>query len=445
MDGLKAEGQPKEGKSEYVAVRSKGAGTGQGSVDLKPARSGLRERVRGDITVAIAKSFEEIGSIRNIWQSMQADEPLPKPNADIDRYTSVTEAAGGRVRPYVMLFKQGGRPVAMVIARTENHRLSLKLGYQALLEPGLKCLSVVYGGVLGRAEGELCSIILDELSSQLRSGEFDVVRFNYLDAGSDFYGAVRTRPGLLTRGYFPKIAEHWRMSVPDSIGGFYRMRSRGHRRNLRQAVKKFHQKYPGGTYLLKCTGEDQVDDFVRVAAEISAKTYQSALGAGIVDDEQTRHRLRAAAAHGWFDGNVLLAGEEPCAFQLGLRYESVYYMVSIGYDPALETHKTGTILFLKVLESLCADAAVRTIDFYFGDAEYKKRYGTQHWPEACAYIFAPRAYPMAVNVLRCSVAGVDAALAHVARRVGRTDRIKRKWRDLLRSTPETDRIEGESG
>ncbi len=445
MDGVKAPGQPKERKSEYAVVRSKGASVGHEPVDLKPVGLDLRERAHGNITVAIAQSFEEISSLRSIWQAIQSEQPLPKPNADIDRYTSVIEATNGRIKPYVMLFKQGNQPVAMVVARTESHQLSLKLGYQGLLHPKLRCLNVVYGGILGRVEGELCSIVLDELGMQLKSGEFDAVCFNYLDADGEFYQAVRSRSGFFTRGHFPKIAEHWRMAVPDSIDEFYRIRSRGHRRNLRQAIKKFHQKYPGEASFLKYTGEDQVENFTKTAAEISARTYQNALGAGIVDDEQTRGRLRTAAAHGWFDGNVLMAGDKPCAFQLGLRYSSVYYMISIGYDPALNSYKTGTILFLKVLESLCEDPAINMIDFYFGDAEYKKRYGTEHWPEACAYMFAPRVYPMAVNALRCSVAGVNAGLAHVARRIGRTDRIKRKWRDLLKNNSRVRRNGTKSG
>jgi ribosomal protein L21E len=221
------------------------------------------------------------------------------------------------------------------------------------------------------------------------------------------------------------------MSVPDEIDQFYKVRSRGHRHNLRQAIKKFEREYPGRNNLVRFTEEYEVDDFVRVAAEISSKTYQKALGVGIVNDEQTRSRIRTAARHGWFDGSVLLAGDEPCAFQLGLRYNDVYYMVSIGYDPALSAHKTGTVLFLKVLESLCEDTAINMMDFYFGDAEYKNRYGTMHWPEACVYIFAPRVYPTFLNVLRCSIAGMNAALAVLVNKVGSADRIKRRWRNAI--------------
>lgn len=445
MDGLKAAGQPKERKSEYTAVHSTGSGAGHGLVDLKRAGPALKEQARGNITVAIAKGFEEIGSLRAIWQVMQSEQSSPKPDADIDRYCSVIKATEGRVKPYVMLFKRDNQPVAMVIARTEDHRLSLKLGYQGLLHPRLKCLNVVYGGVLGRLEGELCSVVFDELSRQLKSGEFEVVCFNYLDAGSEFYQAVRNKPRFFTRGHFPKIAEHWRMSMPGKMDQFYEACSRGHRGSLRRAARKFEREYSSRDNFVKYTSEDDVDDFVKVAAGISSKTYQYALGAGIVDDEQTISRIRAAAKHGWFHGCILVAGDKPCAFQLGVRYKQVYYLVNLGYDPALNSYRVGTNLFLKVLESLCEDPEIHSLDFYFGDAEYKKRYGTEHWPEACVYMFAPRMYPMAVNAVRYTVAGVNAGLAHVAKRIGATDRIKRKWRDLLKSEPGMSRAETESG
>jgi len=61
----------------------------------------------------------------------------------------------------------------MMIVRTEEHRLNLELGCKAPLCPRLRCLNVVCGGVLGRPEGELCSIIISELTGQLESREFD--------------------------------------------------------------------------------------------------------------------------------------------------------------------------------------------------------------------------------------------------------------------------------
>ena len=431
MDRLKTVEQGGSGKSPQHAVVQLPAAPKRVLDDFRPARTSPIAEKRGEITVVSAKSLDEIEALRDIWREMQNNESSAKPNVDMDRFISVLKAGNNAARPHVILFKQGDRPTAMVIGRAEVHRLNLKLGYKALLRPRLKCLNVVYGGVLGQPQGELCSIIINELAGQLKSREFDAVYFNYLSTDTAFYRAVRETPGFFTRGHFPRVNEHWRMSVPDEIEQFFKARSRGHRGSLRRAVRKFERDYPGRSNFVKFTDESEVDDFIRLAAEISSKTYQNALGAGIVNDEQTRSRVRTAARHGWFDGNVLLAGGKPCAFQLGLHYNNVYYLVSIGYDPALSSHKIGTILFLKVLESLCEDTAIDTIDFYFGDAEYKKRYGTTHWPEASAYIFAPHMYPVSLNALRCSIAGVNAALVFLVNKVGSADWIKRKWRNML--------------
>ncbi|MEA3224616.1 MAG: GNAT family N-acetyltransferase [Planctomycetota bacterium] len=432
MDGLRTtEQRGSREASQHATVQSPNVARKHKLVDLKQAGATRQAEARGGVTVAIARSLKEIEPLREVWRDLQSQERSPKPNADIDRYISVIKGSSGAVTPHVMLFKQGNRPVAMVVSRAENHQLSLKLGYKALLRPRLKCLHVAYGGVLGRLQGDLHSVILSELSRQLKSREFDMVCFNYLDTDTALYEAVRKTPGFFTRGYFPTVSKHWRMSVPGKMDQFYEACSRGHRSGLRRIIRKFEQEYPGRGNFVKYTSEDEVNDFLEVAAGISPKTYQHALGAGIVNDEQTISRIRTAARQGWFDGNVLFAGEKPCAFQLGLRYHGVYYLVKMGYDPAFNSYQIGTVLFLKALESLCEDPSIHTLDFYFGDAEYKRRYGTTHWFEACIYIFAPGMYPVSVNALRCAVAGTNATLAHIANKVGSTDWIKRKWRNLL--------------
>ncbi len=433
MDGLKAAEQRRPRDYSLQTVQSHHVSEESGFTDLKKARETRHAETRGAVTVAIARSFKEIEPLREVWRELQSREFSPKPNVDIDRYVSVIETSNGEVKPHVMLFERGNHPVAMVVSRVEKHRVNLKLGYKALLRPRLKCLNVVYGGVMGRPEGDLCSAIFSELDKQLRSGEFDVVCFNYLNTGTDLYEAVRSAPGVFTRGYFPTVSKHWRMSMPETMDQFYGSCSRGHRGSLRRGIRKFERKYPGHDNFVKYTREDEVGDFVRIAAGISARTYQHALGAGLVDDEQTVSRIRTAAKHGWFHGGILFAGDKPCAFQFGLRYKLVYYLVSLGYDPALNGYKVGTNLFLKTLESLCEDPSIDTFDFYFGDAEYKKRYGTAHWSEATIYIFAPRIYPASINVLRCAVAGANATLAYVVNKAGSAGWMKRKWRDLLNS------------
>jgi len=383
--------------------------------------------------VVTLRDLEGIESIRSIWKQMQNNEPSSVPNADIDRYLVCLNATSDDARPHIILFEHDGSPAAMIIGRIEEYKIKLKFGYLSISCPRSRCLRVVYGGILGQPDAEFCSLMVGELMKQLHQRQFDIVSFNHLKTNNSFYQAVRNMPGFFTRDHFPIINEHWRMVVPEKIEQFYSSHSRGHRHNLRRAVRKFEEECTGESKLINYTATSDVDDFIRIAADISSKTYQSKLGAGLVNDEKTRSRLVAMAVKGWFRGHILFSGNVPCAFQLALHYRRAYYMVSIGYDPALSSYKPGLILFLKVLESLCADPSTDVVDFYFGDAEYKQRYGTEHWPEAWVHMFAPRPCPILINTMRSFASGVNAGLKYVVNIFGSANRIKHKWRHLLQS------------
>jgi hypothetical protein len=384
--------------------------------------------------VIIAENIDEIESLRPAWEYMQQNDRHTMPDADIDRYISVIEANGEGVQPHVMLITHDGKPAAMIISRIENHQLDLKLGYKTLLCPRLRCLTVVYGGILGEPEGALNALMLGQIMELMKSHVIDVIHFNHLRTNTPFYQAVRNMPGFLTRDYLPKIDKHWRMEVPERIDQFYAARSRKHRSNLRRAIRKFEKDYPDNHRIIEYTNESDVAEFIRVATSISAKTYQAALNVGTVNDERTHSLLTAAARQDWFRGHILFAGDVACAFQLGLYYREIYYLVNIGYDPDFNTYSLGTVLFLKVLESLCDDPSIHTIDFYFGDAWYKQSYGTEQWEEASPYIFTLSLYPVFVNVLRSFLVSMNAGLEYVLKKIGLKEFIKQYWRSFLQES-----------
>ena len=382
--------------------------------------------------IITATNFEEIEVIRPIWEQMQSDEPCPVPNSDIYRYLSVVKTSGDDVRPYILVFKYDGRPAAITIGWIEQRRLDMKLGYKTIFNPALRCLSIVYGGIMGQPSAELSKVLIGELMKKFRSQRIDVLFFNRLKTESVFYDFVRKIPGLLTRDYFPKVEDHWRMAVPENIDQFYSARKRGHRYKLRKSIKRFEEEFPRDNMLVQYSAINEVDDFIAAAAEISVKTYQKALGVGIESDERTRSLLKEAAMQDWFRGNILMANSKPCAFLLGLAYKNVYYGICTGYDPDFRSYWPGTVIFLKVVESLCADPSMETIDFYFGDAWYKKSYGTENWSEASVYIFAPKLKMVLINFLRNSMMCMNSSLEYAMHKMRVVDWVKRHWRNLLR-------------
>jgi len=383
------------------------------------------------LEVVIARSLDEIEAIRPIWEKMQAKEPYLVINADINRYLSVLKASGDDVKPYVMFLEQNGRPAAMMIGRIKEHQLNLKLGYKTVLSPKLRCLIVVYGGVLGQPDGKLYSLLIGELMKALSRREADMVYFNHLRTDSDIYRLSRKTPGVLSCGYFPKLENHWSMSVPENPDCFYQARSSKHRKHLRQYVRKLERAYPGQVKMITYSKEDELDEAIKAASQISAKTYQNAMGCGFVDDFRTRTLLSVAAKLGWLRAHILYIDDEPSAYRFALHHGRTYFADGIGFDPKWSKWRVGTVLFMNVIEDLCKDSAVEYYDFGFGDADYKRSYGDKQWQEASVYIFAARPYPIFVNMLRTSTMGLNASLEYILNKTGLVGWVKRRWRNLL--------------
>jgi len=381
--------------------------------------------------VSVAESVADVERIRPIWEQMQAKEPYPVINADINRYLSVLKASGDDVKPYVMVLRQNGRPAAMIIGRIAKRRLGLKLGYKTLCKPSLNCLTIIYGGILGQPVDDLSQLMIRELMRVLRQERLDAVYFSRLRTDSDIYQFVREVPGLFSRSHFPQKESHWTMVVPKDIESFYKARSKKHRGNIRRSIKKLEIEYTDRVEVVNCKGEDGLDDAIKAAHQVSLTTYQHGLGCGFVDDPRMRSLLTTAGKQAWLRFAVMFIDGQPCAFQTGLRYQGTYFLQQIGFDPRWRDFNVGRILFVNVLEHICADPDIQYIDFGFGDADYKHSYGDTQWQETSVYIFATRPCPIFINMLRTSTMGLNASLEYILNKTGLVGWVKRRWRNLL--------------
>jgi hypothetical protein len=383
------------------------------------------------LEVVIAKSVGEVEAIRPVWEEMQNNEPYPIINADIDRYLSVVLASGEQVQPYVVLTKKSGHPVAMAICRLQKWSLKLKLGYKTLFSSTLRCLGVVYGGVIGNLTNDVCEMLVRELMNTLRCGEADMIRFNHIRTDSCIFRISIKLPGVLNRGYFPKVENHWSMSAPENLEQFYQARSKKHRGNLKRYISKLDKEYPNQVRIITYTEEGDLDEAIKAASQISRLTYQHGLDSGFTDNPRTRVLLTTAARQGWLRMSVLYINGEPGAFQVGQHYGKQYMLEQIGFDPKWSRLELGTVLFIRVLEDICADPDIEFVDFGFGDADYKHSYGDKQWQEASVYIFAPRLYPIFINIVQTFTIGLNKSLEYILHKTGLVGWIKRRWRDLL--------------
>jgi hypothetical protein len=388
-------------------------------------------RIGDNLKVEIVRKTEEIEKVRSIWERMQADEPYPKINADIDGYLTAIKATGDSPEPYIMVVKENERPAAMLISWVRKSPLKCAVGRKTLFSPVLRQLSVVYGGVIGDRTDEICSLLIGELIKVLRRGEVDVVFFNHLETDSCLYHVAREMPGVLSRCYLPRIETHWRTTVPENIRFFYQRLPRRHASNLRRISRTLERAYPNRVGVTTYRDESELDAALKAASKISSSTYQYAYGLGVVDDRKTRTLLSEAARLGRLQIDILHINGEPSAFQLATRYGNTYFGDKIGFNPKWKKFRIGTVLFLKVMETLCADPSVAYYDFGYGDAEYKESYGDTGWAESSVYIFAPRAFPVFANLIFSTTSAINILAQHLIIRLGILNLVQRYRRRFV--------------
>ncbi len=77
--------------------------------------------------IKVAKSFEEVEAVRDIWVQMQHSESMQALNTDIDRYLAVVESLKETVQPYVFVFYYDSDLKAIVVGRIEKRRITCRV------------------------------------------------------------------------------------------------------------------------------------------------------------------------------------------------------------------------------------------------------------------------------------------------------------------------------
>ena len=394
-------------------------------------KNGHRQIPPTDSEIVTIRDLEGIESIRSVWEEMQSKEPFPVPNADINRYIASIKAKDDGTLPHVILIKCGGNPAAMVIGRIESRRLNLRLGYKTLFASTLRCLSVVYGGIIGQPSSELYAVIMDEFMKVLRRREADLVFLNHLRTDSPIYKLYKTTARFWSRNHSVLAEPHWQTKITDTMQEFYGNVPRSRKRRWRRNIRQLEKISPSEIKVVCYRHLSDIDYLSDVACQIEKGTYKKNLGSGFISCPSNRVLLEQAAMDGWLRAYVLYLGDQPCAFQFDVQYEGAQFTEYGSFDPKWSRGSPGIVLLIKVLEELCKECDISRLDFGFGDALYKRKFGTEHWLEESVYIYAPRLRPVLIK----TVMSMDLVFSLLRRSVIRLNMdgwIKRNWRKIIR-------------
>lgn len=387
--------------------------------------------------VYAATTADEIEKLRPFWLEVNKH-----PDADVDFYSLIVAARLEVLNPYVLVAAENGCPKAMLIGRLENQAVPIKAGYYALTTLNIRQLTFLQEGFLGVCSPEIARAMVLQVQKCLAEGRADRAVLENVDVTSILYSFAKTTPSIWLRDYSNETIQRWTTKLPVTMDEFLKRRSQKHRYWLRRIGRVFEKDHRGQVKYEVYQKKSEVEAFCAEAERVAQNTYQRGLGVGFINNAENRRRVELAAEKGWLRGYAVFVGGEPVAFWCGRLYKNIMYLDWTGYRPAFRKYELGTILFLKMVEDLCASGASE-INYGTGAAFYKDRFGDLNRTEGLVSIYAPTAKGLATSVLKTIEVVTNRVAKSLARKMGIADKIKKRWRGRLAEAVEREEERGE--
>lgn len=391
--------------------------------------------------MSVARTADEVERLRAVWSTVS----WGRVDADLDFYLCVINSRPQIERPHAILVEHDGRATAALAAWIENVPLASRFGYKTVFAPTVRSLTATLGGVVSPMDESTAIQLVDAALEVFTTRDADLIRLPGLPTASPVARALEKRVTRFRRDLLVDRRTHHKLTLPKTFDEFLASRSKSTRKHIRLCRNRFERTFGGDAALRLLSGPD---DLTRIREDldfVSAKTYQRALGAGFADSREQRPLLELSLTRGWFRAYVLYVGDAPIAFWMGWVYGDTFYSGATGYDPAFASHRVGNYVLSRLIEDLCNDPSIHTVDFGPGDAAYKHQFGSETWSEQEMLVFAPTLRAVGINAVRTAVQAGDLGAKRVLRSAGSGDRVKTLWRSRLRESrpqvePEQERL-----
>lgn len=312
-----------------------------------------------------------------------------------------------------------GSLAGVVPVRTEPYTLSFRLGRLRFWTKRLRAVRVLGCQPNLRDDEDLYLAIMNRLFREFP--ESDCILLEAMTVDSDCWkfvsGSSRLRKRAnvyIRRGMTP----HHVIAIPGSFESYLgKFRSKT-RYNLRRQAKRLQEHGGGRMDLERIDDREKVRSFLDDSAELEPYSWQhDALGPTLDASPQHCEKLERLASHGIVRSYILRCGNKPCAMVKGFQYGGVYYYSWCEFDQRLADFSPGTVLLYLLIEDLCSHRSPKWLTFLWGDAAYKKIFGTNCIEDATALLIAPRASLFTKSYVR-----LHAAAKRLAARFRRRNR-----------------------
>lgn len=364
------------------------------------------------------------------WHALWEQQKPPCPEIEPD--VALSRMSEGETDSWVFfLIEEDGQLATVVGGFIAAAKRKIRLGYRSVLLPSLRAFTLFNDGVLHRGGDDTFDLMGAWIREQMESQRLDLACFRHLATEHPFHSAMNRHLEPLTRTT-RRDEDQWLCDLDhDDPESWMQKHGRKTRYNIRRETRMLEEVIDGAATPLCYVDVADVDGFVQAADAISAHSYQSGIGVGVRDTSRWVERLRHDASHGRFVAYVLHGPESPLAYMLGERWGDRVRLIATAFDQRYETISPGKVLLRRAIEDLATTQRATLLDFGFGDAAYKRLFGTRVVPQVSRAYFAKRGKAHWVYRTEAVAKRLNDAVSGFAERHGLYDQIKRRARERV--------------
>ena len=149
------------------------------------------------------------------------------------------------------------------------------------------------------------------------------------------------------------------------------------RGTLKRKVKKYESKFGKDEVCKTYSTVSEVDEFLRLALDVSLRTYQHRLlDAGLPTGDCFREEVYQRASNHGMRGYILFADKKAVSYLYGrVDHNGVFYYDYLGYDPEFQKMSPGAVLHYYAIKNMFSDVKIRYFDFTQGGGQHKATFG----------------------------------------------------------------------
>ncbi len=317
----------------------------------------------------------------------------------------------------------------LLVGRIASEPLKYRVAYTSFSFSQIRTITILYPGIVGDTSTQCADALVTALNGFLARGGADLVTFEGCATESELFHSISRLTPALLRDHLIDPQRHWTTDLSSGLLGFTDRLSKKHRYWVRRIEKRATVDLSPIQFKTYKRHED-LSPLLSDIESIARTTYHRKLAAGFCFDDEQRERYACEARNGWLRIYVMYARGAPSAFWIGSVYNGTFYSSSTGYNPSLRHYELGTLVFMRMVSDLC-NSGVTTLDYGFGDALYKQRFGDDHWSETGLRMYAPTRRGIILSVTQLLVHVPSRGAQLLVRKLGLEQRIKTFLRKRL--------------